>query len=54
MSLRVDTDEWHHTMFDFKDLEFIDSYPMTTTALFTLDPDVLHTEELLNKLKTEI
>lgn len=42
------------SLYEVDNLEFIDSYPMVTTALFTLEPNVIHTSELLNILRTDI
>lgn len=43
-----------YSLYEVDNLEFIDSYPMVTKALFTFDPDVLQTEEILNQLRAEI
>lgn len=42
------------SLYEIKNLEFIDSYPIATTALFTLYNDVIETDELLNILRTEL
>lgn len=42
------------SLYEVDNLEFIDSYPMVTTALFTLDPNVIHTSELLNILRADV
>lgn len=42
------------SLYEIDNLEFIDSYPMVTTALFTLDPNVIHTSELLNILRADV
>jgi hypothetical protein len=43
-----------YSLYEVDNLEFIDSYPMVTKALFTFDPDVLQTEEILNQLRAEV